>query len=138
MVSQVSEIIECPHRLYRWTEAQRRIGQSWRSGLPAVPPLRKAPAWYFTPAARQELKEWIVQAKAAIDARWATIREDFNKAHRSNLQNLRLLLMKKGYLDKRTLRTALGVRQPRRRMFALSGKVAVGVKLGEHNQEGWV
>ena len=135
VLSQVSELMECPHRLYRWMKAQRRVNQTWRSGLPAVSPLCRDPAWYFTPAARQELQEWVGQAKSAIDARWATMREDFERAHRYNLQNARMLLMKKGHLDQRTLRSALGVRQPRRRMFELSGKVAVGVRLGEHEQE---
>ena len=53
------------------------------------------------------------QAIIAIDARWASIREDYAKAHRCNLQNLRQQLMKKGFLDARASRTALGIRQPK-------------------------
>jgi hypothetical protein len=34
------------------------------------------------------------QAKIAIDARWASIREDYAKARRCNLQNLRQKSMK--------------------------------------------
>jgi hypothetical protein len=43
-------------------------------------------------------------------------------------------LIKKGFLDARTHRTALGIRQPRRRRFAISGKVATGVRLGSAGQ----
>jgi hypothetical protein len=77
---------------------------------------------------------WMDQAKIAIDARWASVREDYTKARNYNLQNLRQKLMKKGFLDSRTLRTALGIRQPKRRMFAISGKVATGVRLGTEGQ----
>jgi hypothetical protein len=73
------------------------------------------------------LINWLQQAKIAVDARWALICEDFTRACRYSLQNLRLKLMKKGFLDAKTLRAALGILQPRRRMFAISGKVATGV-----------
>ena len=43
-------------------------------------------------------------------------------------------LMKKGFLDARTSRTALGIRQPIRRLFAISGTVATGVRLGTEGQ----
>jgi hypothetical protein len=46
---------------------------------------------------------------------------------------IRLKLMKRGFLDARTLQTALGVLQPRH-MFAISGKVATGVRLGTKGQ----
>ena len=77
---------------------------------------------------------WMDQAKIAIDARWASIREDYATARRCNLQNLQQKLMKKGFLDARTSRTALGLRQPKRRMFAIPGTVATGVRLGTEGQ----
>ena len=84
----------------------------------------------LTQEAKRELMNWMDQAKTAIDARLASVREDYTKARNYNLQNLRQKLMKKGFLDSRTLRTALGIRQPKRRMFAISGKVATGLRLG--------
>ncbi len=74
------------------------------------------------------------RAKIAIDARRASVREDYTKDRPYNLQNLRQILMKKGFLDARTLHTALGIRQPKRRMFAFSGKVATRVLLGTEGQ----
>ena len=135
VVRQSSEIMHCPHRISRWELAVRRhAGRSWASGFGGPPQLVRNTEWYFTPAAQHELIDWMEQAKIAVDARWALIREDFTKARRYNLQNLRLKLMKKGFLDARTLRTALGIRQPRRRMFAISGEVATGVRLGTAGQ----
>jgi hypothetical protein len=45
----------------------------------------------------------------AVDALWALIHEDFTRAHWYNLQNLQLKLMKKGFLDARTLCAELGI-----------------------------
>ena len=42
--------------------------------------------------------------------------------------------MKKGFLDARTLHTALCKRQPLRHMFAISGEVATGARLGTAGQ----
>jgi hypothetical protein len=135
VLQQASEIMHCPHRLSRWELGVRRhAGRKWASGFSGPPQLERNPAWYFTPAAQHELINWIEQAKIAVDARWALIREDFTRTRRYNLQNLRLKLLKKGFLDARTLRTAMGIRQPRRRMFAISGKVATGVILGTEPQ----
>jgi hypothetical protein len=74
--------------------------------------------------------KWMDQAKISTNARWASVREDYTKARRYNLQNLQQKSMKKGFLDAQTLRTALGIRQPKRRMLAISGKIATGVRLG--------
>ena len=126
----------CPHRATRWElSVLRHAGRKWGSGLAGPPQLRRSTAWYFTQEAQRELMNWMDQAKIAIDARWASVREDYTKARNYNLQNLRQKLMKKGFLDSRTLRTAaLRIRQPKRRMFAISGKVATGVRLGTEGQ----
>jgi hypothetical protein len=135
MVGQASEIVLCPHRATRWElSVLRHAGRKWGSGLTGPPQLVQSTAWHFTQEAQRELMYWMDQAKIAINARWASVREDYTKARRYNLQNLRQKLMKKGFLDFRTLHTAFGIRQPKRRMFAITGKVATGVRLGTEGQ----
>ena len=89
VVGQASEIMLCPNRATRWElSVLRHAGRKWGSGLAGPPQLRRSTAWYFTQEAQRELMNWMDQAKIAIDARWASVREDYTKARNYNLQNL--------------------------------------------------
>ena len=56
------------------------------------------------------------------------MREDYSKAQFTNIQQARERLIRNGgALDKRTLQAALGKRQPRSRMWGISGQVALGI-----------
>ncbi len=63
-----------------------------------------------------------------ISVRRAAIRDDFAQARFLNAQNFQYQLMKSGgVLDQQVLQAALGKRQPRQRMWGLSGPVVLGV-----------
>ena len=69
-----------------------------------------------------------MQAQTCSVVRQAAIREDYAKARYSNEQNLRRQLIQKGgVLDQHTLQAALGKRQPRQRMWGVSGQAVLGV-----------
>ena len=56
--------------------------------------------------------------KSAVDVRWA--RETFTKAEFENTEQLQEKLIRAvSVLDKHTIRTALGKRQPKQRMLPL-------------------
>ena len=93
-------------------------------------PLRGPPKWYFADQAHASLSRWMDQAKMALDVRWAAVREDFTKARFSNIRQAQAKLIRSGgVLDKHLLHEALGIRQPRQRMWGLSGKVELGVRI---------
>jgi len=69
-------------------------------------------------------------AGVAISARQAALRESYDKARYNNLQNLRKKQKEaNGVLDKRVIQAALGKCQPKQRMWGVSGKVILGVKI---------
>jgi hypothetical protein len=101
-----------------------------RSGHPAPVPLSQEANYYFSPAARGWLQDWLKSAGLAIASRRAAVRESYEKARYSNLQNLRKKRKDAtGALDKRTIQAALGKCQPRQRMWGVSGKVVLGVRI---------
>jgi hypothetical protein len=76
------------------------------------------------------------QAKMALDVRWAAVREDFTKARFSNIRQAQAKLIRSGgVLDKHLLHEALGIRQPRQRMWGLSGKVELGVRIANNTKQ---
>ena len=76
---------------------------------------------------------WLTHAKTASEVRRAAISDDFARARFLNVQNFRYQLMKSGgVLDQQTLQTALGKRQPRQRMWGLSGPAVLGVAFELH------
>ena len=76
---------------------------------------------------------WLLHAKTASEVRRAAIRDDFAQARFLNAQNFRHRLMKSGgVLDQQVLQAALGKRQPRQRMWGLSGPAVLGVALMLH------
>ena len=67
----------------------------------------------------------------ALDVLWATVREDFTKARFKNIKKAQAKLIRSGgVLDKQLLHDALGKRQPRPRMWGISGAVELGVTMG--------
>ena len=73
---------------------------------------------------------WLGNLNVAIASRRAAVRESYEKARYNNIQNLRKKRKEaNGVLDKRTIQAALGKCQPRQRMWGVSGKVILGVKL---------
>jgi len=100
-----------------------------RSGMSRPPDLPDPPQMYLTCAASETLLEWAKHAKIAAEVRHATIRESYDKARYQNiLQFRKLLLRSRGTLDQDTLRAALGKRQPRQRMWGITGRAVLGVK----------
>ena len=68
------------------------------------------------------------KAKSDVDVRWAFVRE--TKAQFENTKQLQEKLIRAaGILDKHTIRTALGKRQPKQHIWALSGPAPLGIKL---------
>ena len=66
----------------------------------------------------------------AIATRQAAVRESYEKARYSNLQDLRKTQREaNGVLDKRTIQMALSKCQPRQRMWGVSGTVILEVKI---------
>ena len=126
------QVIECPHRITRWNLLMSRLpAKLSRSGhaCPAVP-LRPGD-WYFRDEAQNFLSLWLDQAKIALSARWAAVREDIAKARFANIQQARQKLIRSGgVLDSHLLRAALGKRQPRPRMWGISPPVSAPVSLG--------
>jgi len=128
------EVWRCPHRAVRWTvlvsQLSRRIQ---RSGFPRPPDLPSHMPTNLTGELREELMDWLTHAKTASEVRRAAIREDFAQARFLNVQNFRHQLMKSGgVLDQQVLQAALGKRQPRQRMWGLSGPAVLGVALELH------
>ena len=133
MLIPSDEIMHSPHRFIRWTlEISRLHLRIRRSMHTCPPPLLKPPQYYFHPKARPELQEWLLHAKTAMAVRHAASRELYEKARFTNARNYQYKLNKtKTVLDKITIANALGKRQPRQRMWALSpaGSIIMGVKL---------
>ena len=124
----------CPHRTVKWTvlasQLPRRIQ---RSGFPRPPDLPSHLPVNLTGVFREELMCWLLHAKTASEVRRAAIRDDFAQARFLNAQNFRHRLMKSGgVLDQQVLQAALGKRQPRQRMWGLSGPAVLGVALMLH------
>ena len=128
------EFWRCPHRAVRWTvlvsQLPRRIQ---RSGFPRPPDLPPHLPANVTGGLREELLCWLTQAKTASEVRRTAIRDDFARARFLNAQNFRHQLMQSGgVLDQQALQAALGKRQPRQRMWGLSGPAILGVALMLH------
>ena len=91
----------------------------------------------FTPAAKDCKHHWMTGANSAVDVRWAFVRESFAKAQFQNTKQLQEKLSRAGNLvDKHRIRTALGKRQPKQRMWALSESAPLGINMvvGEKEQ----
>ena len=132
-------VLHSPHRTMIWQTTVTRLNHHLRRSCHVLPPELFRPAsWYFSAAAKPQLKEWLGQAKEAADVRWAEIRERHAKARYSNIQQLRTRLVQRGgVLDTFAVQAALGKRQPRQRMWGVSGPVALGVGIwtsGAENQ----
>lgn len=128
------DVWHCPHRAVKWTvlvsNLSRRIQ---RSGFPRPPDPPSHIPTNLTEELRKELANWLEHAKTASEVRRAAIRDDFAQARFLNVQNFRYQLMKSGgVLDQQVLRAALGKRQPRQRMWGLSGPAVLGVALALH------
>ena len=124
-----ADIWECPHRDVLWTCTISRLNERIaRSHHYCPPPLRGSPGFYFGDRAHAVLARWMDQAKMALDVRWATVREDFTKARFKNIKKAQAKLIRSGgILDKQLLHAALGKRQPRPRMWGISGAIKLGV-----------
>ena len=94
-----------------------------RSGLSRPPDLPDPPKLSLTRAASAILLNWAEHAKVAAEIRHATIRESYDKARYQNVQHFR---RDKGTLDHSTLRAALGKRQPRQRIWGITGRAVLG------------
>ena len=129
VLKRAPEIVECPHRFVRWQLAVSRLNSKLaKSKYNCPPPLLNSEAWYFEDRAKPALSVWLDQARAALDVRWAAVREAFAKAQFTNIQQAREKLVRSGgLLDKQLLRAALGKRQPRPRMWGVAGQVDLGV-----------
>ncbi len=104
-----------------------------RSGFPCPPDPPSHIPTNLTEDLRKELVSWLAHAKTASEVLRAAIHDDFARACFLNVQNFRYQLMKSGgVLDQQVLRAALGKRQPRQRMWGLSGPAVLGVALALH------
>ena len=123
--------LHCPHRALRLAVAARDLHlKVSRSGHSVPTPLAGEWQSFFTPAASRQLLAWLGNLNVAIASRRAAVRESYEKARYNNIQNLRKKRKEaNGVLDKRTIQAALGKCQPRQRMWGVSGKVILGVKL---------
>jgi hypothetical protein len=134
-VLQRADLCRCPHREIRWsTNVLRLIHSIRRSGYPC-PPVIEHPmrSFLLNTTASSVLVGWLEQAKIASEVRHAAIRESYDRARFENIQNLKFQLAKSGgTLDKNTLRAALGKRQPRQRMWGVSGPAVLGVAFELH------
>jgi hypothetical protein len=124
-----ADILECPYRDMLWNCTISRLnGRIARSHHFCPLPLQGLPGFYFEDRAKLVLARWMDQAKMALDVRWATVREDFTKARFKNIKRAQAKLIRSGgVLDKELLHDALGKRQPRPRMWGISGAVELGV-----------
>ena len=97
-------IMSCPRRNVLWHTTMYNLNRHlWRSCLPCPPALQQAERWYFTPAASECLKQWMSEAKSAVDVRWASVLETFTKAQFENTKQLQEKLIRAGsILDKHT------------------------------------
>ncbi len=123
------------HSAY-WKAVITKLTQKFkRSGLSRPPDLPDPPKLYLTRAASAILLDWAEHAKVAADIRHGTIRESYDKARYQNVQHFRRLLLRdKGTLDQSTLRAALGKRQPRQRMWGITGRAVLGVRFELNRQ----
>ena len=123
------DVLESRHRAAFWYHSITKLNHLIaKSGHPCPQQLCRSIEWYFEIDAQYDLNKWMDQAKSALDVRWATVREDYAKAQFTNIQQARERLIRNGgALDKRTLQAALGKRQPRSRMWGISGQVALGI-----------
>jgi hypothetical protein len=125
------DVLECPHREVLWTCIISRLNSRIAKSHHFCPlPLRDSPGFYFAGKAQATLARWMDQAKMALDVRWAAVREDFAKARFENIKRAQAKLIRSGgVLDKQLLHAALGKRQPRPRMWGISGAVELGVSI---------
>ena len=125
------DVLECPHREVLWTCIISRLNSRIAKSHHFCPlPLRDSPGFYFAGKAQATLARWMDQAKMALDVRWAAVREDFAKARFENIKRAQAKLIRSGgVLDKQLLHAALGKRQPRPRMWGISGAIELGVSI---------
>jgi hypothetical protein len=89
VLMRAPEIVECPHRFVRWQLAVSRLNSKLaKSKYNCPPPLLNSEAWYFEDRAKHVLSVWLDQVRAALDVRWAAVREAFAKAQFTNIQHL--------------------------------------------------
>jgi hypothetical protein len=124
-----ADFASCPHRETLWTNTVSQLPQKIRrSGFPCPPNLDNTAGFYIRQEARNTLQDWVEGAKIASEVRHAAIRDAYDQARYRNIQNFRHQLMRsRGTLDRSTLRAALGKRQPRQRMWGISGRAVLGV-----------
>ena len=134
VLQESPEVWHSPHRSVRWTLAVSHLSRRIRrSGFPRPPDLPTHMPTSLTRDLRDELTAWLTHVKTASEVRRAAIRDDFAQARFLNAQNFRHQLMKSGgVLDQQVLQAALGKRQPRQRMWGLSGPAVLGVALELH------
>jgi hypothetical protein len=123
------EVWRCPHRAARWSVVVSQLSRRLqRSGFPRPPDLPSHLPSSLTRELREALTDWLTHAKTASEVRRAAISDDFAQARFLNAQNFRSQLMKSGgVLDRQALQAALGKRQPRQRMWGLSGPAVLGL-----------
>ena len=124
-----TDILKCPHRDVLWTSTMSRLNERIARSQHFCPlPLWGSPGFYFEDRANAVLARWMDQAKLALVVRWATVREDFTKARFKDIKKAQAKLIRSGgVLDKQLLHSALGKRQPRPRMWGISGAAELGV-----------
>ena len=118
-----------PHRTAVWNSVVvGQLNTMLRHSKYCLPPRLCGPVSRFlSPQSQQRLQDWQVQAKEAIDVRQAAIRERIAKAKYLNVQQLRAPIARGGTVDLRMVQAALGKRQPRQRIWGVSGPVKLGV-----------
>ncbi len=96
VLSSDPAILQCQHRLSQWSLVMSYLhSRVRRSGHPAPVPLPQEASCSFSPAARGWLQDWLKSAGLAIASRRAAVRESYEKARYSNLQNFNLKLREK-------------------------------------------
>ena len=102
-LQQSPGIMSCPHRNVLWRTTMYHLNrQLLRSCLPCPPALQQAERWYFTPAAKECLNQWMSEAKSAVDVRWASVRETFSKAQFENTKQLQEKFIRAGSISYNT------------------------------------
>ena len=126
-----SGLLCSPHRAALWSTVVARLNTKLCHSQYCLPQQLSGPvSLYLSPESKPLLQDWLLQAKEAIDVRRTTIRERRAKATFLNVQQLRALLIARGgVLDSQAVQAALGKRQPRQRMWGVSGPVELGVSI---------
>ena len=129
-ISHSPDILHCPHRDMLWyvTVGRLRIKIS-RSGHYCPPHLQHPTQWLPGSNEIGVFSSWLVQAKTALDVRWAAVRDDIAKAKYFNECRAQTMLIRSGgTVDSRLLANALGKRQPRPRMWGVAGQIDLGLR----------